>query len=178
MSFLSYDRRVGVDCKQVNEFALGDEIEYNDLYFHNAGRGIITSFAQADYEPTVWFKDDKDEHKTVHLGWCKKLYPKAERKFLHVYRIENLFAPLATLSMRAANPDEFVINSTFIRKAEMSVSYTFLPTEYMSEDYLTFWKVVKVFLELENVRTPEEQVLKDKALLEINKLLPKEIHNE
>lgn len=66
-----FDVRVGVCCTEIDEFKIGSHVEFNDLYENNKGSGVIQSFAQCGYEPTVWLINDTTGHlENVMLGWC------------------------------------------------------------------------------------------------------------
>lgn len=81
--FRKFDlKNIPVYTKSIEEFSVGSHIEFYDECSGKYGSGIITSFARADYDPLIWYKDDDTgESRSVHLGWCtlsetedKKMY--------------------------------------------------------------------------------------------------------
>lgn len=63
---------VGVNCKEIAEFKIGSHIRFDDPYKQRKGTGVILSFAQADYHPIVWYKDNETgEMFSEYLGWCE-----------------------------------------------------------------------------------------------------------
>lgn len=175
MAFKKYDRQVGVDCRQVNEFCIGDTIRFHNEYTDQKGIGKITAFAQADYEPLVWFKNEDGEHHSVHLGWCVKLYPVHERHMLHEYRVDDIFGKGVTYTCTPIKPEEFITTSPYLKKAGHTVLYKFLPSNVMSEDYWALWRVLRAIVVNEPTSSDEEEIAKVNALICINSRLPKEI---
>ena len=68
-----FNTRVGPLTKQVEEFSIGDRVSYDDKCTGRKGEATILAFAQDGYHPTIWFKDEKGDIKTIHLAWCTKL---------------------------------------------------------------------------------------------------------
>ena len=73
MGFVSHACSVGINTTSIDEFSIGDRVRFHDEVTGVKGEGIIESFSQMGYEPTIWYRDEDSKLRTVHLGWCTKI---------------------------------------------------------------------------------------------------------